>query len=437
MSITIIIIIATLYTFISKKLFGSYFNHLSIYAVSWAFICSNYELKLIRFVNITNEAWFIIFLGSFFYFLGVLTYYFYKNDPDKFKIIYKRISINNNEIKILYKFIVITAFLNLLISILNWKFLISKFGSITNVFIQANKIYRMRIEGDLPEVIPYFYTLGYVSVFLSGIYAAYTNKLKIVMLIAFISVVMKDVAGFGREGILLALLVFIFSFLFTTKSLTGRKIFKFKENKKNVLIILLILILAITGANIVRGTRGVYERFKGTSNILTKSTIADFVTPSLYFYFSSHIGVFSKYLENPTQNNVFGAQTFLPIHSILAKFELLPKPSFYQKGYFIPQWSNTGTYLREIYEDFGILGVFIVPYLLGLFITYLWYRYHKNPNLVNLVWLVYFYIVSTMTWLDMYTRSSKWFIGMIFTYFAVKYFEYLRNIINNDVSKQN
>jgi len=44
MSITIIIIIATLYTFISKKLFGSYFNHLSIYAVSWAFICSNYEL---------------------------------------------------------------------------------------------------------------------------------------------------------------------------------------------------------------------------------------------------------------------------------------------------------------------------------------------------------------------------------------------------------
>jgi oligosaccharide repeat unit polymerase len=426
MSLILIPTIAFMLIFISKKLFDSYFNHLAIYTIGWAVICFFYELKLIRFINITTEAWGVIFSGTFSYFLGVITYYKFKNEPKSFKLITKRLSFNQKEIKIIYYIILITGIINLIISLLNWKYLINKFGSITNVFLQANQIYKMRIEGEMPEAVPYLYTIGYAGVFFSGIYAAYTNKLKIAMFVAFISIALKEVSAFGREGILIALLLFSFSYFFTIKAVTGKKIFNFKENKKNIIIIGIVLIIAVSGANLVRSTRGAFEHFKGTNRALANSPISFIITPSMYFYFSSHVGVLSKYLQSPTPKTSFAANTLLPLHNILSKFEFVEKKSFYQKGYFIPQWSNTGTYLREVHEDFGDIGIFIVPFLLGLFISFLWYKYHEAPNLNNLLWLSYFNVLNTLTWLVILTRSSKWLIGMILTYLIILLFEKIR-----------
>jgi len=429
MSLILIPTIAFMLIFISKKLFDTYFNHLAIYTIGWAVICFFYELKLIRFINITTEAWGVIFSGTFSYFLGVITYYKFKNEPKSFKLITKRLSFNQKEIKIIYYIILITGIINLIISLLNWKYLINKFGSITNVFLQANQIYKMRIEGEIPEAVPYLFAIGYSGVFFSGIYFSYTNKFNIAILLVFISIILKEISVFGREAILTAVLIFSFSYFFTNMAINGKVIFNFKENKKKIITIILILLIAITGANLVRSTRGAFEHFKGTNRAFANSTLSFIITPSMYFYFSSHIGVLSKYLQSPTPNTSFAANTLLPVYNILSKFEFVEKKSTYQKGYFIPQWSNTGTYLREVHEDFGDIGIFIVPYLLGIFLTYLWYKYYSMPNINNLILLVFFNVLNSLTWLVMISRSSKWFIGMILTYILLVIYNKIRTII--------
>ncbi|MCB9247183.1 MAG: O-antigen polysaccharide polymerase Wzy [Ignavibacteriales bacterium] len=74
-------------------------------------------------------------------------------------------------------------------------------------------------------------------------------------------------------------------------------------------------------------------------------------------------------------------------------------------------WTNTGTYIRELHADFGTTGVLLVPYLLGLIITWLWFKFHENKSLFTLVFLVYLYIIIGFTFLMMVTRLNQWFLA--------------------------
>lgn len=86
-------------------------------------------------------------------------------------------------------------------------------------------------------------------------------------------------------------------------------------------------------------------------------------------------------------------------------------------------WVNTGTYLREIHADFGIAGIFLIPYLLGLTITFLWFKFYKSPNLIILMFLVYLFIIIGFSFLVMVTRLNQWYFAQLFTIIYLFLFE--------------
>lgn len=416
MAIAVVFIITLFSLYFSFRYYKSFFNPVVIYVIPWSIICFFYELKLIRFVPISTEAWLVILFGYLSFIAGlvltnVVLGYSHKVNTITF--------FDDKNGKIIYNVILITGILSIIISLLNWKYLINKFGSITNIFLQANRIYQMRVDGELPEAVPYVYLVSYVGVYFSGIYTALTKRVNIIVILPFLGVILKDIANFGRVGILLAVLLFIFTFFLSNKWFTGSKYFNLKENKKIITVFIIVLVLSIFGASLIKSTRGAFEHFKGTNVKLANLSKNFLISPSVYFYFSSHIGVLSKYLENPIPNTSFGSNTFLPIYNFLSKFELVEKKSVYQKGYFIPQWSNTGTYLRELHEDFGYVGIFLVPFIIGFLISYLSYRFENNPNLYNLLLLVYLYLIVAFTWLMMITRLAHWLLGLLFNLAAI------------------
>lgn len=429
MSIALIIIIGCVSVYIAYRLYRSFFNPIALYVIPWCFISFFYELKLIRFIEISTHTWFVIIWGYLSFLFGLLiSKLIFKEDYTSEKFNYK---FSEKEKRVIYYIIMVSSILGIIISLLNWRYLINKFGSITNVFLQANVIYQMRVEGEIPEAVPYLYIISYVGIFFGGIYTAITKRISFVVVLPFIAVILKEIANFGRAGILLAVFCFIFTFLYANKYINGGKYFKIKENKKIFVVFLIILVLSVLGASLVKSTRGAFEHFKGTNTKLANLSKNFFISPSVYFYFSSHIGVLSKYLESPTPNTSFGSNTFLPIYNLLSKFELVEKKSFYQKGYFIPQWSNTGTYLREIHEDFGDAGIFIVPFLIGFLVSYLLYRLNNNFNLYNLLFVVYGIVLVAFTWLTMITRLSHWLFGLIFNLITVYIYYKTSRITNN------
>ena len=76
-------------------------------------------------------------------------------------------------------------------------------------------------------------------------------------------------------------------------------------------------------------------------------------------------------------------------------------------------WTNTGTYIRELHADFGVAGIFLVPYLLGLIVTWLWFKFYKKKSLLVLAILVYLYLIIGFSFLEMVSRVSYWFYSLI------------------------
>ncbi|MEN6334052.1 MAG: O-antigen polymerase [Phycisphaerales bacterium] len=86
-----------------------------------------------------------------------------------------------------------------------------------------------------------------------------------------------------------------------------------------------------------------------------------------YWYIAAPLATFNEFVATFHGDLQWGQGMFLPLYKWLCRFHLVSpvEVSFYGEKVFIPYMSNVYTYLRNIYEDFGIWGVAVVPYLLG------------------------------------------------------------------------
>jgi oligosaccharide repeat unit polymerase len=281
----------------------------------------------------------------------------------------------------------------------------------------------MRIEGEIEGVVPYVIAFSYMSIFFAAVYSAYKNKISLIVFLPFISIILKDIALVGRGGSFLALIEFFSTFLLTRHYLKKNQIKeKINESKsKRILGLVLIVVLLIASATFIRSIRATYETFAGASTKLTKLKATEVITPSIYLYFSSHVAVLSKYFEQEKERSGIGEHTFLTIYSVLSKIGLAERPSDYQRGYNIPIWSNTGTYLREIHADFGYLGVVLVPFLLGFFSTFFWFRLFERGSLISLIIVTFLYTIIGFSFFVMVTRLGFWFISLTLILLSVPF----------------
>jgi len=88
---------------------------------------------------------------------------------------------------------------------------------------------------------------------------------------------------------------------------------------------------------------------------------------SIYWYLSAPLAAFGEFLTTRQDGYLMGQSLFLPLYKWLSRFGLAPPSSvaLYTSKVYIPHMVNVYTYLRNIYEDFGIWGIAVVPYLLG------------------------------------------------------------------------
>lgn len=413
MSFLIVPYIGILAVFLGKYIFDKWFNPLSIYSFIWMSMILLYELRLIPFADLRIETWVVILLGFISFLLGILTIYFargiFKKNNTSSSTIPKILLDDGLTIKYAVVFLSIIGFYS---AIQHWAVLIDEFGSIVGVLLNATKYYRMRVAGEIKGVVPYIFIASYIGIFLSGIYTAYKKKLTFVAILPILAVILKEIANLGRAGILLGLVEFMTVFILFRYLLS--RIHKGDIIKKSRILfaVLIILSLMVGGAILVKSVRNPIDSFQGTSRGLQSFEGNVILSPSIYLYTCSHLGVLNKYLEKDNEVGHWGEHTFLPIYNLISKFGVLEHPSFFQKGYFIPMWTNTGTYLRELDADFGKAGVLIFPYLLGFIITFLWFKFFESGSLMSLILLTYSFLIVIFSFLVMVSRLSSWFISL-------------------------
>lgn len=411
----------------SKYLFGKWFNHLSIYAFSWTVFTTLYELKLIRFITVSFETWIIIISSFIFFVLGNLTVLSLNDhrtptrDNTLTDYLIKNKEMIEKKIKLLL-FIFIA--IGLLSAIVHWYVLIKKFGSIQAVFVQANIVYRLRVEGELGSGIPYINAFSYAAVFLGGLLTALKGKLTLRAVLPLIVIIIEGMASAGRAGIFLAFIEFAITFLYCRHLLSKRSEI-FPLNKINLYVsVIVVLTLFIGSTTIIKNARKTFENYRGSTQTLKELESTYIITPSLYFYFSSNIGVLSKYFEHGGEKFYIGENTLLPFYNLLSKFNVIPKPQTYPRGYFIPLWSNSATYLRDLHEDYGFFGVFLFPFILGFFCTYFWFKFFENGTFFNFIVLIFLNLIVAFSTFYIVTRGAIWYLSF---FILIVSFYYIRH----------
>jgi oligosaccharide repeat unit polymerase len=368
--------------------------------------------------KLSSETWFLIISSIASFALGVFTIHAARssmgvnNNVFQFRI-RKEIDLSYSE-KTLKISIIIFGLIGLINAIHTWIVLINMFNGIGGVFLAASSIYSMRVHSKIEGIIPYFQVFSLIGIFLSGIYSAYKNKFSMISLLPLLGYFLKSLALFARIGMLVGIACFITSFLLTKLFLLRYPGKKEKRVFGSSAVIIVAIILVILGAVTVRSTRGTYENFKGTNKTLSSLKSNVFFSPSIYLYLSSHVGVLNKYLLLEKESNRFGETTFAPIYNLLSKYNLTERVKFDKRGYYIPMWTNTGTFLRDLHADFGVWGVFIFIYLLGLFTTYFWFAFFTTGSLKFLVLLSYGFMIIEISFFSLILTGADFVMSLIF-----------------------
>lgn len=132
---------------------------------------------------------------------------------------------------------------------------------------------------------------------------------------------------------------------------------------------------------------------------------------SFYWYLASPLAAFNDFLAHFQGDYTLGEHTLAPFFKWLHRFHLIPPHRFLISGEFIciPYPVNVYTYLRSFYEDFGLVGVAVVPYVFGALLAALRDPARRHFPYLNVYILVlvplmfsffHFWLLSSMFYLQ-------------------------------------
>jgi hypothetical protein len=255
-----------------------------------------------------------------------------------------------------------------------WSFL-RYYGSLEYILSFANAVRYQQI-GQETGIVP-FYT-GYASSLIYGLFALCLARIgseggkwyKAAALYFFFLIFLSDVWTFGRIGTLYA--IFCITGFFT--------VFRIKRliTAKNILL-LAVMFLVLSTPRLIRTAEGDF-------GINVGGWLADYSEPYLkypvpritkqaldaYINYISGIYALDDYIyANPGGEHTLGFRTLTPVFRVYNRLVGIGYVSTIDRGAGNPMVGlygfNVYTFIRDLYGDFGILGVAIVPCLIGLF----------------------------------------------------------------------
>lgn len=409
---------------LGRLAFDRWFNHFSLYSLIWGVGLALFEMKLIDYRSLTVETWIIVGYAWLAFAVGSVTVILAKTAVGAWPEPGPAMELTRNvarEKKLLVFFIIVLSSIGLCAVSQHWSVLLNRFGGVSGVLMSGYKIYRMRNANQIPGLIPYLDAFSLTATFLAGVYSARTRKIGLLALFPLLSVVLEDIGLVGRAKMLNAGILFGSGYFLTKLKTVNLKNWRPINKFRRLFVLSSVALLFLIAAEFVRTSRGAFESFYGTSRQLSKFERSAIITPSLYMYLSSHVGVLNAYWEAGGENPFPGSNTFAPVFRILSRFEIADDVPYYQKFYNTPINTNTGTYLREIHADFGLGGIIIGPYLLGFFCTFLWCKIKRFSRLTAIAVLTHFYVIVAFSFLYQVTRLGYWFVSF-FAAVIVSYF---------------
>lgn len=141
----------------------------------------------------------------------------------------------------------------------------------------------------------------------------------------------------------------------------------------------------------------------------------------LYWYIASPLAAFNDFLSTFHGVHGWGQNTFFPFYKWLCRFGLAPQAevSIYGEKTYLPYLANVYTYLRNFYEDFGLLGVALAPYALGCLTAAVQHRARRHVHYLNLYIVLLMFIL--FSFYNFYLSSNQIYLQILFGFVFFRY----------------
>ncbi len=404
---------------VSKTLFKSYLSPLGTYGFIWALVLSLFFIRIIKYPALGTEAAIAIF-GSFLSFVtgSILAISKIRDnttasrrqtvDPEAFRDEYLQF---RRRLKIL---VLVLSLISLAGAL---KLLLDVYGIYGMAGITGNKTMTSRYAlMDGATSVSTVWGAMFSFVFPAGALAGFMLSLRewknVTLYIPLLAAIVWSFAYSGRSSLLIVGITYFAGYFLGTKVGWRRRSYNVR---KLVYVAVLLVIFFLISSYIYSNRGGVSYSALQESQYANYSV--DPLTFAYYKYLTGPIAAFNYYVQHFDGQYSFGTSIFYPVFHQVEKLGLINLPfkqGIYMQAVAVPLNINIFTYLRAMYTDFGLAGVFIFPFLIGFITSRLYIGLLSRPSVNRLILLAFFYVlIVTSPYEYMLFQSSTWFAILV------------------------
>jgi oligosaccharide repeat unit polymerase len=150
------------------------------------------------------------------------------------------------------------------------------------------------------------------------------------------------------------------------------------------------------------------------------SAVAGFLF-SLYWYMASPLAAFTEFMRGQEHVRLMGQSLFFPFYKWLYRLHMVPEGtiSMIAEKVYVPYGANVYSYLRNIYEDFGPIGVAVIPYTVGSLTAALRRRAELSVPFMNLYIILLVLIV--FSFYNYLLVSSQYYLQVLVAFLVFRF----------------
>lgn len=403
---TILLIVSL---FMAKRLFhGHLFNPLTVFFGIWTLTLILFKLDIyfkIFTSGLTLNAQYVMATSFILFFLGAVTVALYTKKRE----IDKLVSINIKQLDLLTTTSALVLLVFFIAVIIKYLILIPRYG---NPFVNIESIRIDFFDGSLifPFYLSVVTTFGYLAILNLGILAVFKrNKSTLLMILfAFVLVFLNDSTTGMRGGLLNYIVLFLSGVML---SIIVRNI---KIGIRHMFYLICACIFFLMTMSII-----FFYRSGGDVSYL------EGLYKHNYIYLTSIVPTYSYFLDNPMPSNSFGIRTFQGLYEMLNMslkpfdyilFAEADFKTFYAQNIIGNYPFNTAPYLTYLHSDFGLPGLLVSSYLMGLFSTFLYFKMIVAKRIIDIQFAVIAIAILIMSVRGIYVSGKSFWImvGLVF-----------------------
>lgn len=380
--------------FVARRLYGTFFSPLGIYAIVWTGTMSLAALRFIDYNALSDTTIAAVSFSGIAMLVGSLIG---RARLRKYKPT-STAGESMPSVGVLSTTVIILFALSAAGSVIRITSIVRQFGSVITLLQNAQTVRAYISLGllDYDPVSAYLASLAFAGIPFAVLLWSNGGR-RLFLILPFLPLLVNDIALNSRTWIVAGLLTYLAAYGIVRVLVKQRGLTVSDVRRLAIIGILFAALSAVVQMQRYGDAPEAYwtfgQHWRGPASGISESWSGGMALG--YVYFTSGIPAFNELVQSISPDDYWGGlSTFAPFCRATARFlAKVECPDVISSMVYMPVQSNIYSFLQTFYEDFGIWGVIIYPLLLGFVAANAYASIRNGWSIVKYIILVFCFVI--------------------------------------------